>query len=127
MPLNVTVVRMVVSMKNNSVKLQSFESGAEPTADPYSTVACNVNIPWCDNVAQFAEHHLTLSLGPNFPPIAIWQSGNYVFWSANNQWPASGKLGGDYVGHPYAVNGGRDVVLVVDNRPWPVAILYALS
>jgi hypothetical protein len=134
MAFGVTGIRMIVSMKNNQVHLVSWEDGTECTAEAFSARACNVSIPWCANAAEFAQHHITLSLLPekDFPPIAIWQHLDRVYWSATNQWQSpAAVLGGEtHGGTPYRVDDGiedgRNVVLVVDDLPWPRAILYSL-
>ena len=122
-----TNIRMVVSMKSNRVLLTDHENNQQCEAPPFSAISHTLTIPWCDNADQFAQnHYMTIDCEGLGHPIAIWQSGSFVYWSANNNFPASGELGGNYQGNPYIVDGDHDVVLIVDNRPWPVAILYRL-
>ncbi len=99
MAFNFTNIRMVVSMKNNHVLLTDHENGQQCDAPPFSARSHNLTIPWCDNADQFNPHHMTIDCEGLGNPIAIWQSGNYVYWSANNNFPASGELGGDYQGN----------------------------
>jgi hypothetical protein len=131
MAFTITTVRMVVSMVNNQVRLVDHENNLEVTAPPFSAAATHIDIPWCSNQEDFdSNHFMTLYCDGCGNPIALWQSNDgYIHWSGDNQYHTndqSGVIGGDYQGDPYSVGNGNDVVLIVDNLPWPRAILYSL-
>lgn len=128
--MSLTHIRGVVNMQSTPVTLIDHEnSNAQVTAQPYSMVPCSFNVPWCNNLEDFEwNHYMTLIYGGN--TIAMWQQGNYVPFSWNNQFaqPGSqeyGQIAGGYNGPSYNASSDADVILVIDNRPW--AILYRLG
>ena len=127
--MSLTHIRGVVNMQPNAVTLYDHENGQQVTAQPYSEAPCYLNIPWCNNLEDFeGNHSMTLQYAGN--TIAIWQQGNQVPYSGNNQFaqpgnPNYGLLEGAYNGPAYNASSDADVILVIDNRPW--VIVYRLG
>jgi hypothetical protein len=127
--MSLTGIRGVVNMQSTPVTLYDQEGSRQVTAAPYSFGQCHWNVPWCNNAEDFENnHYMTLQYAGN--TIAIWQQGNSVPFSWNNQFAQPGDsnyglIAGVYEGASYDAATDADVVLVIDNRPW--AILYRLG
>lgn len=127
--MSLTHIRGVVNMQSTPVTLFDRENNTTVTCQPFTTAACSLNVPWCNNQTDFEwNHFMTLQYGGN--TIAIWQEGNAVPFSWNNKFaypgdPAYGQIAGGYNGPSYDARYNADVILVIDNRPW--AILYRLG
>jgi hypothetical protein len=116
--MGVTAIKSLVNTTPGRVSIHDHENPTHPgnntDADPYTTAACDMWIPWCTSPDDWRDQkYITIEWGGQ-PRYWVWQAahgdGDFVRYSTSGQYEDPGRQASGFAG----VDGDRRAIILDD-------------